>query len=63
MSKQKGAGLGSRGDDFYQLLIGAHEGLDFEQSAALNARLILLFAEEIGDFEQLERLVKDASSA
>lgn len=38
-----------RGDDFYEALIRAHEGLSDEQSRALNARLILILANHIGD--------------
>ena len=34
-------------DDFYQALIDAHAGLSDAQSAALNARLILLLAENV----------------
>ena len=37
------------GDDFYQALIDAHRGLDDAASARLNARLILLLANHIGD--------------
>ncbi|HWQ37683.1 MAG TPA: DUF2783 domain-containing protein [Burkholderiales bacterium] len=40
-------------DDFYEALIEAHRGLSDEQSAALNARLILLLANHIGDLEAL----------
>lgn len=36
-------------DEFYAELIGAHEGLSKAQSDALNARLILLLANHIGD--------------
>ncbi len=36
-------------DDFYADLIAAHEGLSDDDSAALNARLILLLANHIGD--------------
>jgi hypothetical protein len=35
-------------DDFYEALIKAHEGLTFEQSHDLNARLVLLLANQIG---------------
>jgi len=35
-------------DDFYQALIDAHRGLDDEESQRLNARLILLLANQIG---------------
>lgn len=38
-----------RPDDAYAALIEAHRGLDDGQSAALNARLVLLLANHIGD--------------
>lgn len=36
-------------DGFYQELLGTHEGLSKSQSDALNARLILVLANHIGD--------------
>jgi hypothetical protein len=36
-------------DDFYQELIDAHRDLTDEESALLNARLILLLANHVGD--------------
>jgi len=36
-------------DDFYEELIGLHRGLDDAQSALVNAKLILLLANHIGD--------------
>jgi hypothetical protein len=36
-------------DDVYDMLIRAHEGLSKPESDALNARLILIFANHIGD--------------
>lgn len=36
-------------DDFYQSLIDAHQGLSDAQSELLNAKLILLLANHIGD--------------
>lgn len=36
-------------DDFYAMLLEAHEGLDKAESDAFNARLILLLANHIGD--------------
>jgi len=36
-------------DDFYQELIDAHRDLTEAQSALLNARLILLLANHVGD--------------
>ena len=39
----------SDADAFYEALLNAHEGLDKAQSDALNARLILVMANQIGD--------------
>ncbi|MES2612240.1 MAG: DUF2783 domain-containing protein [Pseudomonadota bacterium] len=36
-------------DDFYEALIAAHNGLTPHESHAMNARLILLLANHIGD--------------
>ncbi len=36
-------------DDFYQSLIQAHDGLSDAQSDLLNAKLVLLLANHIGD--------------
>ena len=36
-------------DDFYAELLAAHEGLSKVDSDALNARLILVLANQIGD--------------
>ncbi|UUP18551.1 DUF2783 domain-containing protein [Nitratireductor thuwali] len=46
--------LGAAGDDFYALLMQAHEGLSFEESARLNARLVLLLANRVGDLDALK---------
>ncbi len=40
-------------DDFYEALIAMHRDLTDEQSAAANAKLILLLANHIGDAEAL----------
>ncbi|MFZ6744865.1 DUF2783 domain-containing protein [Undibacterium sp. JH2W] len=45
----------SAGDDFYQLLIDSHRDLSDDVSAALNARLILLLANHIGDISILQQ--------
>lgn len=45
--------LGSAGDDVYAALMAVHDGLDFEASAALNARLVLLLANELGDADRV----------
>lgn len=47
-------------DDFYQTLIEAHAGLSDEQSAALNARLVLLLANQIGDLNTLRQAIAAA---
>jgi hypothetical protein len=49
-----------RPDDFYHALIEAHAGLTEEQSAALNARLILLLANQVGDLETLKEAIAAA---
>ena len=48
------------GDDFYQMLIDAHRGLDDEHSRLLNARLILLLANHIGDLLVLREAIDAA---
>ncbi len=40
-----------RPDDFYELLIETHRGLSDEQSAMINAKLILLLSNHIGDLD------------
>ncbi len=45
----------TRPDDFYEALLKAHRGLSDEQSRQLNARLILVLANQIGDFDVLEQ--------
>ncbi len=43
----------SPGDDFYQMLIDTHRDLTDEQSAMLNAKLILILSNHIGDLAVL----------
>ena len=52
-----------RPDDFYQALIEAHAGLTEQQSAALNARLILLLANQVGDLATLKAAIAAAKQA
>lgn len=47
-------------DDFYQELIDAHRDLSEAQSALLNARLILLLANHVGDFAVLREALAAA---
>ena len=52
--------LGPAGDDFYAALIAAHESLSVDDSARLNARLVLLLANEVGNLDRLEKLLAAA---
>lgn len=52
----------SQPDDFYQALIESHQDLSEPQSQMLNAKLILLLANHIGDLDVLRealRLARD----
>lgn len=49
-----------RADDFYATLLAAHEGLPKAESDALNARLILILANHIGDHEVLSAAIEKA---
>ena len=50
-------------DGFYAELIDAHEGLSDDESAAFNARLVLLLANHVGDREALRQALNHASHA
>lgn len=52
--------LGTAGDVFYAALLEAHQGLTEEESARLNARLVLILANQIGDVEILLAAIKKA---
>lgn len=47
-------------DGFYAALIDAHDGLSDAESAALNARLILILSNHIGDIEVLKQAIQTA---
>ena len=47
-------------DSFYEQLLDAHEGLSREQSELLNARLILLLANQVGDTKVLRDCIEAA---
>jgi hypothetical protein len=54
------------GDDFYEALIDAHQGLSTEDSHALNARLLLLLANHVGELDVLRealRIARDGHTA
>lgn len=42
-------------DDMYEALIEAHQGLSTEQSHIMNARLVLLLSNHIGDLAVLKQ--------
>ena len=50
-------------DDFYEALIDAHQGLAAPQSEALNARLVLLLANHIGELAVLRQALAAARAA
>jgi len=50
-------------DGFYADLIGVHEGLSDEESQALNARLILILSNHIGDRAVLKAALGAAKGA
>lgn len=47
-----------RPDDLYQTLIDAHTGLSDEASMKLNAKLVLLLANHIGDANIVSQAIK-----
>ena len=47
-------------DDFYEALVELHRGLTDEQSEMVNARLILLLANHIGDMSVLREAMRVA---
>ena len=52
--------LGADTDNVYAALLQAHDGLDEESSARLNARLILTLANHVGDLNVLKQAIKVA---
>lgn len=48
----------SPGDDFYEELIATHRDLSDEQSALVNARLILILSNHIGDLSVLREALR-----
>jgi hypothetical protein len=49
-------------DDFYADLLAVHEGLSKAESDALNARLILILANHVGDREILREALEAAKA-
>jgi len=48
------------GDAFYEALMNAHTGLTESQSHLLNARLILVLANHVGDLDVLKEAIQMA---
>lgn len=48
------------GDDFYEALIDTHRDLSDEQSAMVNAKLVLLLANHVGDIGVLREAMQIA---
>lgn len=53
--------LGAAGDDVYAALMAAHDGLSLEESTRLNARLVLILANEVGDLERVKTAIARAT--
>ena len=53
----------ARPDDFYAQLLAAHDGKSKQESDALNARLVLILSNHIGDADVLEQAVHLAAEA
>ncbi|WP_066739556.1 DUF2783 domain-containing protein [Cupriavidus sp. D384] len=53
----------ARPDDFYEALIDMHRDLDDAASQAVNARLILLLSNHIGDQDTLAEAMRLARAA
>ena len=54
-------GFEGSGDEFYSLLMKAHDGLSDADSVRLNARLVLLLANQVGDIDVLEEILEKAA--
>ena len=50
-------GVLDRADDVYNALIDMHEGLTPEQSQVVDAKLILLLVNHVGEFEVLREAI------
>lgn len=52
--------LGAEGDAVYAALMEAHEGLSEAESHRLNARLVLMLANAVGDGAAVRAIIADA---
>lgn len=50
-------------DDFYAALLAAHDGLSEAETHRLNARLVLILANHIGDMDVLAQALEAARGA
>jgi len=53
--------LGADRDDFYHTLMEVHEGLTLDESQRLNARLVLMLANQVGDIDMLKAVLHAAA--
>lgn len=63
MSKLDTAIKLSRHDELYQKLLDLHEGRSEEESARINAKLILILMNQIGDDKIIEEAIELAQLA
>ncbi|NKB28350.1 MAG: DUF2783 domain-containing protein [Rhodobacteraceae bacterium] len=56
------APLGARSDDVYQALMDAHTDRSDAESAALNARLVLMLANEVGNADRVISVIAEAAT-
>jgi len=49
-------------DEFYSALIQIHRGLNMDESTTLNARLVLLLANEVGDIDRVKIIMQLAKT-
>ncbi len=52
----------STDDEIYNALLEVHSGLDLDQSTTLNARLVLLLANEVGDIARVRAIMQLAKT-
>ena len=55
--------FGGHADAFYEALLAAHAGLSDAESAALDARLILILANQVGDIDVLREALAAARAS
>lgn len=63
MSVNTDFNLGEDSDDLYADLLRAHHGLTEQESAALNARLVLVLMNHVGDPDVIRSALQSANRA